>query len=129
MKARAVEHVRWRSIKALDDIESKAVISRMHGFAYERALGHQELSDTWKMFQDRPAPGSDSIAPLATPPHSFIMDAQQRSLWVTTLKHTDQKVSMHFQRARPCQRSKAELDLTGLSQAREQADECRLCHI
>ena len=36
MKAMGVEHMRWRSIKAPDDVHSKAVISHMQGMAYER---------------------------------------------------------------------------------------------
>ena len=31
MKARGVEHVRWRSVEVPDDIDSKAKISRMQG--------------------------------------------------------------------------------------------------
>ena len=36
MKARGVEHVRYRSVNTPDDIESKAKISRMRGIVYGR---------------------------------------------------------------------------------------------
>ena len=46
MKARGVEHVRWRSVEVPDDIDSKAKILRMQGIAYER-MRDTELFDTW----------------------------------------------------------------------------------
>ena len=92
MKARGVEHVRYRSVNTPDDIESKAKISRMRGIVYNH-MAKTECWDTWMMFADRPGPGYASTAPLATPPHKFITDTNNRSLWATKLKDKDPKIS------------------------------------
>ena len=99
MKARGVEHVRYRSVDTPVDIHSRAKISRMQCIAYTRML-ELDLGGTWVMFLDRESswhlaqgPGSASAAPPATPPQKCITDANERSLWVTKLKAKDPQVS------------------------------------
>ena len=76
MKARGVEHVRWRNVTIADDMSLRAVVSRMQGAAYARMLS-THVWDTWMMFVDRLAPGSASTTLPATTPQQFIVDAKR----------------------------------------------------
>ena len=105
MKARTVEQVRWRSISVPDDIRSQARIHRMQAIAYRRMCG-TGLWDTWMMFQDRRSWETlgRQVEP-ATRPQQFIEDVMEMA------------VGLGYQRARLCQRSRAELVFNGLGQS------------
>ena len=116
MKARTVEQVRWRSISVPDDIRSQARIHRMQAIAYRRICG-AGLWDTSMMFQDRRSWETlgHQVEP-ATRPQQFIEDAMEMA------------VGLGYQRARLCQRSRAELGCHGLGQgdrnARQAVERC-----